>query len=733
MEARDVARQATYVANTVLELRDSIKDQIFTVECMHEVMREQQRALCSSSNQGLLSNSVEHGMVPLTSQKDCSFYLSKTKEFQLKSEVLVSKIWNVLRAYEASLSGSSSSGKQVLKTSTDDTFEDSCLSNLYAERSSLHVYITSLDTSHPDLCAGSGHPESLENAAVSEQNATIKGNERFEKYLNTNPEKNASEFHEKRAEFWESLAKCSINVLNTMSDGEHALNQTAKYSDSKDTVTIKRENLNTFSNQISDLSDDVQRLKKRSQDDGCHIQKLKEQNDRFHKALCARKEKIRRLEDCLAKEKTRNERSSYTDESKELQAVIAQLRLSVETHRDRFLKAAAEKDVLKGHNEELMERVRRREDALKKAQDRCRTLESKISGIKTTSECHSKSSYKLNSSRCAIQQAVYQDASTCMPPSKSQLALEALEESAEDACSEELSKIESYGLTIRKQDCIYVKDGSDFIASLHAVDSLQPECHSVVSLEAELAQSSHNEEKDSDTDENTREGNFDKTKSHEPCAPSAHNEENYEHDKALSNDPDMGTIRAALAKADDTILSCMQRIETLQKILNASQDEAAKSQQMYASNLEELDTASRSLHASQSLVLQLQKQLSDVQEASAAYHHQMDQMFMSEREDFAKESHLLSSQVHDLSNKLVCSQAKFLHKIQTARKELEKAQAINRQLSTQIAQKEKVIQTYAMALGERKIKSLGSEPIETVHSTVFISDHQLEKIDRISS
>jgi len=89
----------------VLELRDSIKDQIFTVECMHEVMREQQRALCSSSNQGLLSNSVEHSMVPLTSQKDCSFYLSKTKEFQLKSEVLVSKIWNVLRAYEASLSG----------------------------------------------------------------------------------------------------------------------------------------------------------------------------------------------------------------------------------------------------------------------------------------------------------------------------------------------------------------------------------------------------------------------------------------------------------------------------------------------------------------------------------------------------------------------------------------------------------------------------------------------------
>jgi hypothetical protein len=184
----------------------------------------------------------------------------------------------------------------------------------------------------------------------------------------------------------------------------------------------------------------------------------------------------------------------------------------------------------------------------------------------------------------------------------------------------------------------------------------------------------------------------------------------------------MDTIRSALAKADDTILSCMQRIETLNESLAVSQDEASKSQQMYASNLEELDTARRSLHASQSLILQLQKQLTDVQEASAAYHHQMDQMIMSEREDFAKESHLLSSQVQDLSNKLVSSQAKFLHQIQASRKELEKAQAINRQLSTQILQKENVIKMYAMALGERKIRSLGAEPMETRHSELENND-----------
>ena len=137
--------------------------------------------------------------------------------------------------------------------------------------------------------------------------------------------KNTPEFHEKRAEFWESLAKCSINILDTLQDGKNIQNQTGKNSDEKDTVTIRREDLNTFSTQIGDLSDDVQRLKKQSQDDGCQIQKLKEQNDRFHKALCARKEKIMKLENFLAKEKARNEKSSFTDESKELQVQFSLL------------------------------------------------------------------------------------------------------------------------------------------------------------------------------------------------------------------------------------------------------------------------------------------------------------------------------------------------------------------------------------------------------------------------
>lgn len=82
----------------VLELRDRIRDQMITVKCMHEVMQNQQKALCSSSRQGLINDCVEH-------EKDSSFYLHKTREFQFKSETLISKIWNVVQTYEASLSG----------------------------------------------------------------------------------------------------------------------------------------------------------------------------------------------------------------------------------------------------------------------------------------------------------------------------------------------------------------------------------------------------------------------------------------------------------------------------------------------------------------------------------------------------------------------------------------------------------------------------------------------------
>ena len=81
---------------------------MITVKCMHEVMRKQQTLLCSSSKQGLISNNVENDdRVPFTSDKDCSFYLIKTKEFQRKSDLLISEIWNVVRAYENSLSGAS--------------------------------------------------------------------------------------------------------------------------------------------------------------------------------------------------------------------------------------------------------------------------------------------------------------------------------------------------------------------------------------------------------------------------------------------------------------------------------------------------------------------------------------------------------------------------------------------------------------------------------------------------
>jgi len=177
----------------------------------------------------------------------------------------------------------------------------------------MHLSITHLYTNHvAPFCADLEHPE-------TEPKSKIEGNKRIDKPFDTIEGHNTSEFHEKRAEFWECLAKCSINVLNSMYDGEHLRNQTTGHLDGKDTVTIRREDLNMFSNQIGDLSDDVRRLKEQSQDDGCQIQKLKEQNDRFHKALCARKEKILRLEDFLAKEKARNERASFTDESKELQ------------------------------------------------------------------------------------------------------------------------------------------------------------------------------------------------------------------------------------------------------------------------------------------------------------------------------------------------------------------------------------------------------------------------------
>lgn len=401
-----------------------------------------------------------------------------------------------------------------------------------------------------------------------------------------------------------------------------------------------------------------------------------------------------------------------------MQAVIAQLRLSIETHRDRYLKATAEKDALKGHNEELMERVRRREDALKKAQDRCRKLESKMSGKKSTSVGCRKDFHTLNPSESVIQPSVCQDASAASKAHcKSQLEQAAIERSANDARPEEFYQGNIPEMMPQEQEFSSIEDESDVISARYPVDSQQTECDSVVSSEPKLVPDSHNDEEESDVHGEDQERYFDtlKSKEHQVIAPSVHTDPNHEDRKALSKDgPDMDTIRSALAKADDTILSCMQRIENLNKSLAISQDEASKSQQMYASNLEELDTARRSLHASQSLILQLQKQLSDVQETSAAYHHQMDQMIMSEREDFAKESHLLSSQVQDLSSKLVCSQAKFLHQIQAGRKELEKAQAINRQLSTQIAQKENVIQTYAMALGERKINSPASESTETI-------------------
>lgn len=182
-----------------------------------------------------------------------------------------------------------------------------------------YVCIMYTDTRHPGLCAGSGHPEFLRDAIDSEQKAKRHESENVQKYKSTMLGKNTPEFHEKRAEFWECMAKCSINILSTMPDGKNVQGQKAKSSNGKDTVTIRREDLNLFSIQIGDLSDDVQRLKKQSQDDVCQIQKLKEQNDRFHKALCARKEKIKKLENFLAKEKARNEKSSFTDESKELQ------------------------------------------------------------------------------------------------------------------------------------------------------------------------------------------------------------------------------------------------------------------------------------------------------------------------------------------------------------------------------------------------------------------------------
>lgn len=90
----------------VLELKGSIEDQMVTVKCMHEVMRKQQRVLCNSSNKRLISGNVENDvMASSTTEDDCSFYLTKTKEFQIKSDHLISKIWNVVRAYETSLSG----------------------------------------------------------------------------------------------------------------------------------------------------------------------------------------------------------------------------------------------------------------------------------------------------------------------------------------------------------------------------------------------------------------------------------------------------------------------------------------------------------------------------------------------------------------------------------------------------------------------------------------------------
>lgn len=335
-----------------------------------------------------------------------------------------------------------------------------------------------------------------------------------------------------------------------------------------------------------------------------------------------------------------------------MQSKISSLRIHIESLKGRVDKIQAEKNVLQGEHEELKDRCHRREEALERAQKRCRDLEMQIKKSVNLEENIMPHTYQdIHSSRETTPRT-----DICATPISCE----------DEGCSLPLeSSLQSSPMTSshNTREAIVYVDASTSMEETNSPRIGQEE--HIIPPEAMQQDDEEkvNQEQAKEEEEESR-----------PCDSMIH-ETLYRN---VFGNVDVSNAEAVILKADETLERCTSSIKLLLEKLQAAEDEANQLQSLCANQYDQIysykNTCSH-LHAKK---VHLENYIARLEQSSSEYQDQMDRLLANQRHAAAHESHHLHQELQLMSEE----QARLLVKLQAAENDLVKARALCQQLSS---------------------------------------------------
>ena len=337
-----------------------------------------------------------------------------------------------------------------------------------------------------------------------------------------------------------------------------------------------------------------------------------------------------------------------------MQSKISSLRVHVESLKGRVDKVQAEKNVIQGEHEELKDRCSRREEALDRAQKRCRDLEIQIKH----------SSFPKDNASQQMDKDV-PESIEAMPPT--------VISTRSDSCEDEECSLPPQSSPLSNSSVPLSHTSTEKIEYIDASTWME-ETDNLCISEGEPILSPRPMEEDT-RDRRAEDHREEEVEEETLLCDSMVHETLY---RKVFGDVNVSNAELVILKADETLERCTSSINLLLEKLKASEDEANQLQSLCADQYDQIysykNTCSH-LHAKK---VHLEKYIARLEQSSSEYQDQMEHLLANQRQAAAQESHHLHQELQLMSEE----QARLLVKLQASENDLVKARALCRQLSS---------------------------------------------------
>eukprot|EP00889_Picochlorum_renovo_P004029 jgi/Picre1/31059/NNA_006416.t2 len=365
------------------------------------------------------------------------------------------------------------------------------------------------------------------------------------------------------------------------------------------------ERLNEMAIQMRELGDSLNQLKMHGEEEEKRTQHLEAELKRTERIKNSYKKEISSLKSLL-EENTKHVVARPDNDAAAMQSKISSLRIHIESLKGRVDKIQAEKNVLQGDHEELKDRCSRREEALERAQKRCRDLEMQIK--------------QYGKDNVSQHQDIRNSKETTPPTDTCTTSVLSCEDDDECSLSPESSLSQSSPMP-SSHSSIEKIEYVDASTSMEETDSLRigHEEHIVppetMQLDKEEERGKTQEQDDDDEECQTCDSMIHETIYH-----------------SVFGDVDVSNVEAVILKADETLERCTSSIKLLLEKLQVAEDEANQLQSLCANQYDQIysykNTCSH-LHAKK---VHLENYIARLEQSSSEYQDQMEHLLANQRQ-----------------------------------------------------------------------------------------------------